>query len=267
MRGLALFLWATIALSATAQTVVVDSAGATAAGMQNVRARLNQLRGGRVVQPIVIVVPSRTSSAVGRDGRDGTDGLDGLDGQAGGTLTPFTAPTDAPTNVRLTTPSGRTNTPTPSQPGITAPTLPVPLDPVQQARLDLIPDTVRREVERQIVELGLFRTTSVPFEFNRAQLMPFAEQTLDVVGDVLRRYPALTVEIGGHTDAVGTAVYNQGLSERRAEAVRQYLVERWQIAPERLAAVGYGEEAPVATNANETGRALNRRVEFAVMAR
>jgi len=87
------------------------------------------------------------------------------------------------------------------------------------------------------------------------------------VGDVLRRYPALTVEMGGHTDAVGTAVYNQGLSERRAEAVRQYLVERWQIAPERLAAVGYGEEAPVATNANETGRALNRRVEFAVTAR
>ena len=275
MRGVVLLALAVLVLPATAQTVVVDSTVA-ASGLSGVRARLQQLRGGRTVQPIIILIPSaRATPSAGRDGADGLDGLDGLNGlpgaQPSATL-PATAPpatVTVPRGQRPTTaePGEPTTTrPTPTTP-LPVPTLPVPLDPVQQARLATIPDTVRREVERQIVELGLFRTTSVPFEFNRAQLMPFAEQTLDVVGDVLRRYPALTVEIGGHTDAVGTAVYNQGLSERRAEAVRQYLVERWQIAPERLAAVGYGEEAPVATNANETGRALNRRVEFAVTAR
>lgn len=257
MRRLVLLALAAFALPAAAQTVVVDSAGPPP-GLRGVRARVQQLRGVRIVQPIVVVLPARATSTAGRDGADGLDGLPGTvpapDGSPGG-----------PPGVSVTPPPGQR--PPPARPGVIAPTLPVPLDPVQQARLATIPDTLRREVERQIVELGLFRTSSVPFEFDRARLMPFASQTLDVVGDVLRRYPTLAVEIGGHTDAVGSDGYNQRLSERRADEVRRYLVERWQIAPERLTAVGYGESRPVATNGNETGRALNRRVEFAVVAR
>lgn len=255
MRGLVLLALAAFALPVAAQTVVVDSADVPP-GLRGVRARVQQLRGSRVVQPIVILVLSPTTPTAGRDGVDGLDGLPGA-------VIPGATP-GSPTTVTVTRPGQR---PTTAPPGLDAPALPLPLDPAQQARLALIPDTVRREVERQIVDLGLFRTSSVPFEFDRARLMPYAEQTLDVVGDVLRRYPALAVEIGGHTDAIGTDAYNLRLSERRAAEVRRYLVERWQIAPERLTAVGYGESEPVATNGNETGRALNRRVEFAVVAR
>lgn len=244
------------AYPAAAQSVVVDTAAIP--DVARVRARLHQLRGGRVVQPIVIVVSPRTPATTGRDGVDGIDGLGGLPGAASG------RPVIVPGTGRPAQTAPPAGTPLPVLP---APGGPAALDSAQQARLALTPVEVLREVERQIVEVGLFRTSNVPFEFDRARLMPFAEQTLNVVGDVLRRYPALRVEVGGHTDAVGSDAYNLRLSERRAAEVRRYLVERWGIAPERLTAVGYGEARPVATNAHDTGRALNRRVEFAVQER
>lgn len=71
--------------------------------------------------------------------------------------------------------------------------------------------------------------------------------------------------IAGHTDSKGTDAYNLGLSERRAEAVKMFLVETYQIAPERLIVKGYGEQEPIAENATDEGRQLNRRVEFIAM--
>ena len=236
-----------------AQTVVVDSGGVQP-GLSRVRARLHQLRGGRTVQPIVILVPSRAAASV--SGRDGVDGRDGASAPA---LPPAVLPGGLPGAVAPNAASG--------VPRVPAPTLPVELTPAQRALLETVPAEVVREVERQIVEAGLFRTSNVPFEFDRARIIDGADRTLDVVGDVLRRYPSLVVEVGGHTDAVGTDAYNRGLSLRRADAVRAYLAERWSIAPERLVAAGYGEARPLGTNANETGRALNRRVEFTVLAR
>jgi len=118
-------------------------------------------------------------------------------------------------------------------------------------------------VERALLDTGLFRTTRVPFAFGEATLLPAAETTLAVVADVLRRFPDLRVEVGGHTDSVSSEAFNLALSQRRAEAVRDFLVASG-VAPARLAAVGYGEGQPVADNGNETGRALNRRVEFIV---
>jgi OOP family OmpA-OmpF porin len=78
---------------------------------------------------------------------------------------------------------------------------------------------------------------------------------------VLKQNPEIKVEIQGHTDHIGTAVYNQGLSENRAKAVRDYLV-RQGIASYRLTAEGYGLTQPVASNDTEEGRAKNRRVEL-----
>ena len=118
-------------------------------------------------------------------------------------------------------------------------------------------------VERAVLETGLFRTTSVNFEFAEADLLPSSAATLDVVADVLRRYPALRVEVGGHTDDRGSDATNDRLSQRRAEAVVGYLAASG-VARDRLSAVGYGERRPLASNATETGRALNRRVEFVV---
>ena len=120
------------------------------------------------------------------------------------------------------------------------------------------------EVERAVLETGLFATTEVNFEFAKADLLPTAAATLDVLADVLRRYPALRVEVGGHTDSVGSDALNERLSQRRAESVLEYLV-RAGVGRERLSAVGYGEARPTASNETETGRALNRRVEFTVL--
>lgn len=131
------------------------------------------------------------------------------------------------------------------------------------------PDTVRETrvetVERRLIDTGAFRAFEVNFAFGESTLQPRATRTLDAVGAVLGRYPDLRVEIGGHTDAVGADAFNQRLSEARAEAVRAYLIDRFGVAPERLAARGYGEGQPIASNESRSGRALNRRVEFTVL--
>ena len=120
------------------------------------------------------------------------------------------------------------------------------------------------EVERALLDTGLFRTSRVNFEFGRATLIPVSESVVATVGDVLRRYPALRVQIGGHTDAVGSDAYNLRLSRERAEAVVDALASLG-IDRDRLEPAGYGEGRPIASNETETGRALNRRVEFTVL--
>ena len=139
-----------------------------------------------------------------------------------------------------------------------------PAQPQAARPLTPAPDPLVAEVERAILDTGLFRSTRVHFEFGEATLLPVSEATLDAVADVLRRYPALRVRVGGHTDAVSSAAFNLRLSQRRADAVRDYLVGGG-VAAGRVEAVGFGEGQPVASNETETGRALNRRVEFVVL--
>ncbi len=132
-----------------------------------------------------------------------------------------------------------------------------------QPRADLPPRV--REVERALLETGLFRTVEIVFEFDRSDILDGSERTLDAVGDVLERYPDLVVEVAGHTDNIGSAEYNQGLSERRAESVRTYLLEHFDIASDRLIPRGYGLSQPIFSNETPTGRTLNRRVEFVLI--
>ena len=84
---------------------------------------------------------------------------------------------------------------------------------------------------------------------------------LDEVVKVLKKNPGLRVEFGGHTDSVGTAAYNMKLSQRRANAVKAYLVNMG-IDAQRLSTAGYGLTKPVASNDTVEGRSLNRRVEI-----
>lgn len=126
------------------------------------------------------------------------------------------------------------------------------------------PPTVR-EIERAILETGLFRALGVNFEFNESTLLPEAENSLDAVGEVLTKYPDLRVEVAGHTDNIGSDSYNQQLSQSRAQSVRSYLLENFDIVQSRIVANGYGESRPIASNQTETGRALNRRVEFRLL--
>lgn len=102
----------------------------------------------------------------------------------------------------------------------------------------------------------------VNFAFDKSDLTAESVAILDQAVDVLNRYPALKVEVAGHTDSVGTDAYNQGLSERRAKTVYEYLTNKG-IAADRLSGPnGYGEGKPIDTNDTSEGRARNRRTEL-----
>ena len=103
----------------------------------------------------------------------------------------------------------------------------------------------------------------VNFDFDKATIRPDARPVLDEAIRILKEESGISVVAEGHTDAVGSETYNQGLSERRAQAVRDYLVDGG-VAPSRIETVGYGESQPVATNDTAEGRAQNRRVELEV---
>ena len=82
----------------------------------------------------------------------------------------------------------------------------------------------------------------------------------------LEKFADLEVEVQGHTDSRGSDLYNKRLSQRRAQAVVDYLVRK-DVDRDRLEAHGYGEEKPIAPNSTKTGRAMNRRVELIVRRR
>jgi len=102
------------------------------------------------------------------------------------------------------------------------------------------------------------------FRRGSARLSPRSFGLLGQVSQVLRENEDLRVRIEGHTDATGSNSTNLRLSQRRADSVRSYLV-RLGVDPDRLVAVGYGEEKPIASNATRGGRVRNRRVEFRIL--
>jgi OOP family OmpA-OmpF porin len=110
----------------------------------------------------------------------------------------------------------------------------------------------------------------VNFDFDKDTLRPDAVAILDEAVTILQRYPQLRVEVAGHTDSIGTEQYNQGLSERRARAVYDYLTSHGIDASRLAGPNGYGESRPIAPNTNPDGsdnpegRARNRRTELNV---
>ncbi|MGQ0618581.1 MAG: OmpA family protein [Panacagrimonas sp.] len=103
----------------------------------------------------------------------------------------------------------------------------------------------------------------VNFDFDKASLTTNAKTILDQVVEALKARPDVKVEIQGHTDGKGSDAYNQRLSERRAQSVKQYLVGHG-IDTARTTSVGLGEAVPVADNETDEGRELNRRVELKI---
>jgi outer membrane protein OmpA-like peptidoglycan-associated protein len=118
----------------------------------------------------------------------------------------------------------------------------------------------RREARGLIVSLS-----DVLFDFNKATLTPGAREKLSKIAGVLIAYPgAYSLEIEGHTDAVGTEDYNMKLSRERAEAVRDYIAQAG-VKQERITATrGLGKSQPVASNDTAAGRQMNRRVEIVI---
>lgn len=103
----------------------------------------------------------------------------------------------------------------------------------------------------------------VLFDTGKADLRPPAREALARLAGVVSNYPSLHLDIEGHTDSTGTADFNQTLSEKRANAVRDYLISQGLI-PARLAAFGLGQDNPVADNSTAAGRQQNRRVEIVI---
>ncbi len=114
------------------------------------------------------------------------------------------------------------------------------------------------KVGSQIVLHNIF------FEFNSAKLLPESIGELQRVLKLMQENPDIKVEIAGHTDSIGTESYNLKLSQQRADAVKEWLVQHG-IDSSRIIAKGYGESQPIADNGTEEGRAKNRRVTFTIV--
>src|SRR5690606_35227248 len=106
--------------------------------------------------------------------------------------------------------------------------------------------------------------TDTFFDFDKDTLKPEGRQVLDQVAAQADTINLETLIAVGHTDSIGTEEYNQGLSERRAASVKNYLVSKG-IAADRIYTEGKGETSPVASNATREGRAQNRRVEIEIV--
>ena len=117
------------------------------------------------------------------------------------------------------------------------------------------------EVERDGADINLRMPSGVTFDFNSATLKPDFRPALDQVVTTLTAYPSTFIDVSGHTDSIGSDAVNQQLSEKRANAVADYLTYQG-IARQRMATRGFGKQFPVASNDTEEGRAQNRRVEI-----
>jgi len=104
----------------------------------------------------------------------------------------------------------------------------------------------------------------VNFDFDKDTLRPDAVVILDEAADILNKYPQLKVEVAGHTDSVGAEAYNQGLSQRRAQVVYNYLTGKGVDAGRLVGPNGFGELKPIDVNTTKEGRARNRRTELNV---
>ena len=118
------------------------------------------------------------------------------------------------------------------------------------------------DTRHPLLETGHFETSDILFDVNKATIQPSSFKILDDLGKVLQENPSVNIKIIGHTDSDGSAEANQLLSEKRAQAIKEYLSDNFPIAGKRMQVVGKGESEPIESNATPEGKAKNRRVEF-----
>jgi len=150
--------------------------------------------------------------------------------------------------------------PPPPNPDLDGDGVPNERDKCPNTRPGAVVDLDGCEVEAVIELEGVY------FDFDKATIKPEGKAVLNEAAALLKKHERVVVEVAGHTDSVGSDAYNQGLSERRANSVKDYLTSQGVTAT-RLTAKGYGEAQPVASNDTQEGRAENRRVELIVLDR
>jgi len=144
---------------------------------------------------------------------------------------------------------------TPSQPINTVPIL---------WNMPVTASTATASIQSMAINPLKLNLDSVTFETNKATLTPQGEHKINEFATVIQNYGKQNVFIEGHTDSTGNTNYNQKLSERRANTVRNALIIKG-ISPDRLRTKGLGEENPVTTNTTSAGRQQNRRVELTIL--
>jgi len=112
--------------------------------------------------------------------------------------------------------------------------------------------------------VGCWALTGIQFNLNKAEIKSGYDALFDNAIKILKLNPKLIIEIQGHTDNLGSSVYNQQLSTQRAQAVKDLLSQKG-ISPDRLSIKGFGESQPIVNNNTSEGRAENRRVEFKIL--
>jgi outer membrane protein OmpA-like peptidoglycan-associated protein len=135
-----------------------------------------------------------------------------------------------------------------------------------EAERDRLESALGQIAETRRTALGLVMNLGgdhLKFEFNKAELSPKDRELLSRIAGILITAHDYTISVNGHTDDVGTAAYNQKLSERRAQAVRDYLVQAG-LSPEILSVTGHGKSLPLVPGNSDSARAKNRRVELAI---
>jgi outer membrane protein OmpA-like peptidoglycan-associated protein len=119
------------------------------------------------------------------------------------------------------------------------------------------------QVSREGNLLAITLKGDVTFDTNSTAVRPGLYNEIDRIAQVMVQYPETQIIVQGHTDSAGSAEYNQRLSEQRAEAVKNLILQRG-VSPYRITSMGYGESQPVATNDTPEGRQMNRRVEIRI---
>ncbi|GAB6073993.1 OmpA family protein [Nautilia lithotrophica] len=144
----------------------------------------------------------------------------------------------------------------------------VKCEPVKDSDHDGVPDNIDKcpnTPENMLVDHNgcpIITTLRLNFDFNKAIVKKIYYPELQKVAEILKNNPNLKIEVAGHTDNIGSDEYNLKLSQKRAEAVKNILVNKFGINPNRIVAKGYGEKYPLVPNTTATNRALNRRVEI-----
>ncbi len=124
------------------------------------------------------------------------------------------------------------------------------------------PETHPQQMEEDLAQKKKVLIYGIYFDFASDHLKPESTPVLDEIAQVMQKHPDWKLSVSGHTDSIGGDPYDLDLSKRRAAAVKQALVTRYHITPDRLATDGYGASGPVDTNDTLEGRARNRRVEL-----
>ena len=126
-----------------------------------------------------------------------------------------------------------------------------------------VPPPVAAVIQQQVPAAKLCSPTviNIHFDTNKSEIKPQYHDELKNLADFLTEFPNATGVVEGHTDSVGDKTANMKLSQRRADSVRTYLIEKFGIGPERIKAVGYGPTKPIASNKTKEGKEKNRRIE------